>query len=219
MVPLMRSTGISLRVLLTVMVWLACAGVARGGCAITASFGSRVPNSNMPMIPMGEGSSCAGPSSVKKSKRFEIKKSGMSWLSGLGIGEIRRAALFSERRAPTRSRRHFFAEAMRLMRGIAGKKCCRDSVLSSSEQKKQKNHFVLWEQIGLSCGSRLVGATLAVNSYNKRRLQQNARVFDWELSQEDLDKISQIPQRKMMPTELISANGPYIFVFFFFLLA
>ncbi|KAK9934581.1 hypothetical protein M0R45_021718 [Rubus argutus] len=31
-----------------------------------------------------------------------------------------------------------------------------------------------------------------------------------ELSQEDLDKISQIPQRKMMHSkELISANGPY----------
>ncbi|KAK9920861.1 hypothetical protein M0R45_029401 [Rubus argutus] len=55
-----------------------------------------------------------------------------------------------------------------------------------------------------------VGATLAVKSYNKERLKQNAQVFDWELSQEDLDKISQIPQRKMMlKEELISANGPY----------
>lgn len=40
MVPLMRSIGISLRVLLIVMVWVACAGVARGGCAITASLTS-----------------------------------------------------------------------------------------------------------------------------------------------------------------------------------
>ncbi|KAK9934584.1 hypothetical protein M0R45_021721 [Rubus argutus] len=55
-----------------------------------------------------------------------------------------------------------------------------------------------------------VGATLAVKSYNKERLKQNAQVFDWELSQEDLDKISQIPQRKMIRREdLISANGPY----------
>ena len=49
-----------------------------------------------------------------------------------------------------------------------------------------------------------------MKSYNKERLKQNAQVFDWELSQEDLDKISQIPQRKMMRSEeLISANGPY----------
>ncbi|KAK9903870.1 hypothetical protein M0R45_000842 [Rubus argutus] len=41
-----------------------------------------------------------------------------------------------------------------------------------------------------------LGATLAVKSYNKERLKQNLQVFDWELSQEDLNKISQIPQRK-----------------------
>jgi diketogulonate reductase-like aldo/keto reductase len=49
-----------------------------------------------------------------------------------------------------------------------------------------------------------------VKSYNKERLKQNAQVFDWELSQEDLDKISQIPQHKMMlREEYVSANGPY----------
>lgn len=31
-------------------------------------------DSNLSMVPVGEGSSSAGPSSVKKSKRFEIKK-------------------------------------------------------------------------------------------------------------------------------------------------
>ncbi|KAK9903868.1 hypothetical protein M0R45_000840 [Rubus argutus] len=55
-----------------------------------------------------------------------------------------------------------------------------------------------------------VGATLAVKSYNKERLKQNAQVFDWELSQEDLDKISQIPQHKLvLREEYVSANGPY----------
>ena len=31
-------------------------------------------DSNLSMVPVGEGSSSAGPSFVKKSKRFEIKK-------------------------------------------------------------------------------------------------------------------------------------------------
>ncbi|PRQ30361.1 putative oxidoreductase [Rosa chinensis] len=56
-----------------------------------------------------------------------------------------------------------------------------------------------------------VGATLAVKSYNKERLKQNVQVFDWELTEEDLEKINQIPQRKMMvrEEELVTATGPY----------
>ncbi|CAN6548873.1 unnamed protein product [Malus baccata var. baccata] len=57
-----------------------------------------------------------------------------------------------------------------------------------------------------------VGATLAVKSYNEERLKQNLLVFDWELSEDDLAKINQIPQKKMMLKEnLVSADGssPY----------
>ncbi|PQM39979.1 non-functional NADPH-dependent codeinone reductase 2 [Prunus yedoensis var. nudiflora] len=54
------------------------------------------------------------------------------------------------------------------------------------------------------------GATLAVKSYNKERLKQNLQVFDWELSEDDLHKINQIPQHKMVTREeLVSADGPY----------
>ncbi|KAM5567947.1 non-functional NADPH-dependent codeinone reductase 2 [Rosa sericea] len=54
------------------------------------------------------------------------------------------------------------------------------------------------------------GTTVAVKSYNKERLKQNVQVFDWELSEEDLDKINQIPQHKMLlREEYVSANGPY----------
>ncbi|KAM1006047.1 hypothetical protein ACFX1X_002874 [Malus domestica] len=53
------------------------------------------------------------------------------------------------------------------------------------------------------------GATLAVKSYNKERLKQNVDIFDWELSEIDIEKINRIPQRKMMLREdLVSANGP-----------
>ncbi|KAL6294426.1 hypothetical protein ACE6H2_002568 [Prunus campanulata] len=52
------------------------------------------------------------------------------------------------------------------------------------------------------------GATLAVKSYNKERLKQNLQVFDWELSEDDLNKINHIPQHKMMRREeLVSADG------------
>ncbi|XP_009359214.1 non-functional NADPH-dependent codeinone reductase 2 [Pyrus x bretschneideri] len=57
-----------------------------------------------------------------------------------------------------------------------------------------------------------VGTTVAVKSYNKERLKQNLHVFDWELSEDDLAKINQIPQKKMMRREeLVSADGssPY----------
>ncbi|XP_021812785.1 non-functional NADPH-dependent codeinone reductase 2-like [Prunus avium] len=52
------------------------------------------------------------------------------------------------------------------------------------------------------------GVTLAVKSYNKERLKQNLQVFDWELSEDDLNKINHIPQHKMMMREeLVSADG------------
>ncbi|KAL5552802.1 hypothetical protein UlMin_040203 [Ulmus minor] len=55
-----------------------------------------------------------------------------------------------------------------------------------------------------------VGATLVAKSYNKERLKQNLQMFDWALSEDDLQKISQIRQHKMMlQKELISARGPY----------
>ncbi|KAI4347323.1 hypothetical protein L6164_008142 [Bauhinia variegata] len=49
-----------------------------------------------------------------------------------------------------------------------------------------------------------------VKSFNKERMKQNLEIFDWELSQEESEKISQIPQRRQFRAELfISENGPY----------
>ncbi|PRQ40157.1 putative oxidoreductase [Rosa chinensis] len=54
------------------------------------------------------------------------------------------------------------------------------------------------------------GTIVVVKSYNKERLKQNVQVFDWELSEEDLDKINQTPQHKtILREEYVSANGPY----------
>jgi 3''-deamino-3''-oxonicotianamine reductase len=38
---------------------------------------------------------------------------------------------------------------------------------------------------------------MVVKSLRKERLEENIEIFDWELSDEDRLKISQIPQRKL----------------------
>ncbi|KAL4575610.1 hypothetical protein LXL04_022459 [Taraxacum kok-saghyz] len=51
------------------------------------------------------------------------------------------------------------------------------------------------------------GVSFVVKSFNTERMKQNLDIFDWSLSDEELNKISQIPQRKnvyligMMTTE------------------
>ncbi|XP_047045354.1 deoxymugineic acid synthase 1-D-like [Lolium rigidum] len=47
------------------------------------------------------------------------------------------------------------------------------------------------------------GVSPIVKSFSKERLKQNLEIFDWELTDDDLVKISQIPQKKIV----IAANG------------
>ncbi|XP_058730127.1 methylecgonone reductase-like [Vicia villosa] len=54
------------------------------------------------------------------------------------------------------------------------------------------------------------GVPAIVKSFNKERMKQNIEIFDWELSQEESDKINQIPQIRTLKGEMfISENGPY----------
>ncbi|XP_074584570.1 deoxymugineic acid synthase 1-D-like [Curcuma longa] len=54
------------------------------------------------------------------------------------------------------------------------------------------------------------GDCVVVKSYNEKRMLENLDIFDWELSEEDKQKISQIPQRKIITgMRLISDDGPY----------
>jgi len=54
------------------------------------------------------------------------------------------------------------------------------------------------------------GATFVVKSFNKERMTANTDIFDWELSKEELDKISQIPQGRGCSGEgFLSPNGPF----------
>uniref|UniRef100_A0A5B7ASE4 Putative galacturonic acid reductase n=1 Tax=Davidia involucrata TaxID=16924 RepID=A0A5B7ASE4_DAVIN len=40
------------------------------------------------------------------------------------------------------------------------------------------------------------GVSLVTKSFNKERMRQNLQIFDWSLTEEELKKISQLPQRK-----------------------
>ncbi|XP_042510858.1 methylecgonone reductase-like isoform X2 [Macadamia integrifolia] len=54
------------------------------------------------------------------------------------------------------------------------------------------------------------GVTPLVKSFNEERMKENLQIFDWELTQEELEKISQIAQTKRFLAEMfISPNGPY----------
>lgn len=54
------------------------------------------------------------------------------------------------------------------------------------------------------------GASAIVKSFNKERMRQNLQIFDWELSKDESEKISLIPQRRMYRAErYVSENGPF----------
>ncbi|KAK8448900.1 hypothetical protein SEVIR_7G123300v4 [Setaria viridis] len=54
------------------------------------------------------------------------------------------------------------------------------------------------------------GVTSIAKSYNMERLKQNLEIFDWELTDEDRLKISQIPQKKVVKgTDLFSREGEF----------
>ncbi|KAJ4711025.1 NADPH-dependent codeinone reductase-like protein [Melia azedarach] len=54
------------------------------------------------------------------------------------------------------------------------------------------------------------GATVVVKSFNKERLKENLGIFDWELRDNDYEKINKIPQQRMMvQAQLITPDGPF----------
>ncbi|KAF2305717.1 hypothetical protein GH714_007755 [Hevea brasiliensis] len=54
------------------------------------------------------------------------------------------------------------------------------------------------------------GVSVVVKSFNKERMKENLKIFDWELSEEDLQKINQIPQKRGNLAEAFVADeSPY----------
>ncbi|KAK5840939.1 deoxymugineic acid synthase 1-B-like isoform X1 [Gossypium arboreum] len=54
------------------------------------------------------------------------------------------------------------------------------------------------------------GVCVIVKSFNKERMKQNLDIFDWRLSDDELLKISQLPQCKGYPAlDFVSDDGPF----------
>ncbi|XP_012072393.2 non-functional NADPH-dependent codeinone reductase 2 [Jatropha curcas] len=54
------------------------------------------------------------------------------------------------------------------------------------------------------------GVSVVVKSFNKERMEENLMIFDWELSEEELHEIDQIPQnRGTLAEQFVSNEGPY----------
>ncbi|KAF8407534.1 hypothetical protein HHK36_006668 [Tetracentron sinense] len=87
--------------------------------------------------------------------------------------------------------------------------------------KENGIHLCAWSPLGAYgtwWGSNAValrwiykqGVSVVVKSFNKGRMKENLQIFGWELSGEEMNKISQILQQRRFPGEqFVSANGPY----------
>ena len=54
------------------------------------------------------------------------------------------------------------------------------------------------------------GVSPIVKSFNKERMKTNLEIIDWELSEDDLNKIKLVPQRRACMAEMfVTENGPY----------
>ncbi|KAF5730271.1 methylecgonone reductase-like [Tripterygium wilfordii] len=54
------------------------------------------------------------------------------------------------------------------------------------------------------------GASFIVKSFNSKRMRENLQILDFELSQEEVEKIKQVPQHKPFAGEwLVYKDGPY----------
>uniref|UniRef100_A0A0E0M513 NADP-dependent oxidoreductase domain-containing protein n=1 Tax=Oryza punctata TaxID=4537 RepID=A0A0E0M513_ORYPU len=54
------------------------------------------------------------------------------------------------------------------------------------------------------------GDVLLVKTYNENRMKENLDIFDWELTEDERDKISKLPQQRgLTGMQFVSDNGPY----------
>ncbi|KAK4567464.1 hypothetical protein RGQ29_003307 [Quercus rubra] len=54
------------------------------------------------------------------------------------------------------------------------------------------------------------GGCVIVKSFNKERMKENLQIFDWELCDDELEKIKKIPQcRAFKGEQFVHENGPY----------
>ena len=55
-----------------------------------------------------------------------------------------------------------------------------------------------------------LGVGMVVKSFNGERMKQNLEIFNWSLSEDELKKINDIPQRRHhRGEEFITKDGPF----------
>ncbi|KAL5826848.1 hypothetical protein ACOSQ3_018687 [Xanthoceras sorbifolium] len=53
------------------------------------------------------------------------------------------------------------------------------------------------------------GATAVVKSFNRKRMKENLEIFDWALTDEDYEKINQIPQHRLFNDDFVFPHGAF----------
>ncbi|KAJ9699616.1 hypothetical protein PVL29_005471 [Vitis rotundifolia] len=54
------------------------------------------------------------------------------------------------------------------------------------------------------------GVSIVVRSFNKERMKENLQIFDWQLSDDEIAKIGQVPQRRGFSGQsFVHHDGPY----------
>jgi hypothetical protein len=89
------------------------------------------------------------------------------------------------------------------------------SFLPTTRIQEHGNHMTLMDPSSLvQVALRWIyeqGLTPIVKSFSKERLMQNLEIFDWDLTEDDLIKIGQIPQKKIATATsiLFSPEGDF----------
>ncbi|RRT77668.1 hypothetical protein B296_00000849 [Ensete ventricosum] len=75
--------------------------------------------------------------------------------------------------------------------------------------KRSKELLSLWEKAEPRWGVEQ-GGSIVVKSFNKERLKENMEIFDWNLKEEDKERLSLVPQKRLILVHpFISPNGFY----------
>ncbi|KAI3945239.1 hypothetical protein MKX01_035000 [Papaver californicum] len=80
-----------------------------------------------------------------------------------------------------------------------------ERVLHEIAEAKGKTHAQILNWIFLNVCLRWVyeqGVSLLVKSYNEQRMKENMMIFQWELTEDELEKISKIPQKRGLPGDI-----------------
>lgn len=73
--------------------------------------------------------------------------------------------------------------------------------------KGMNHHFSRLPQVALRWAYQ-VGSSAMVKSFNKERMKQNIDIFDFELSEEEMERMKQIPQRRQYTGDMwLSPTG------------